>query len=73
MIEMAFFITAFTTLFVVIDPFGTAPIFVALFLAKVPSSRSSWRTPASRVYSATTERTTSSGRSTSSAVTPLRS
>ncbi|MTH99671.1 MarC family protein [Roseibium sp. RKSG952] len=30
MIDMAFFITAFTTLFVVIDPFGTAPIFVAL-------------------------------------------
>ena len=26
----AFFITAFTTLFVVIDPFGTAPIFVAM-------------------------------------------
>ncbi len=30
MIDAAFFITAFTTLFVVIDPFGTAPIFVAL-------------------------------------------
>jgi multiple antibiotic resistance protein len=30
MIDLAFFITAFTTLFVVIDPFGTAPIFVAL-------------------------------------------
>ena len=30
MIEIAFFITAFTTLFVVIDPFGTTPIFVAL-------------------------------------------
>ncbi len=30
MIDAAFFITAFTTLFVVIDPFGTAPIFVAM-------------------------------------------
>lgn len=30
MIDLAFFITAFTTLFVVIDPFGTTPIFVAL-------------------------------------------
>jgi len=30
MIELAFFITAFTTMFVVIDPFGTTPIFVAL-------------------------------------------
>lgn len=30
MIDMAFFITAFTTMFVVIDPFGTTPIFVAL-------------------------------------------
>ncbi|MGV6805557.1 MAG: MarC family protein [Ruegeria sp.] len=30
MIDLAFFVTAFTTLFVVIDPFGTAPIFVAL-------------------------------------------
>ncbi|WP_037307267.1 MarC family protein [Ruegeria halocynthiae] len=30
MIDAAFFITAFTTLFVVIDPFGTTPIFVAL-------------------------------------------
>lgn len=30
MIDMAFFITAFTTMFVVIDPFGTTPVFVAL-------------------------------------------
>ncbi len=30
MMDLAFFITAFTTLFVVIDPFGTTPIFVAL-------------------------------------------
>ncbi len=30
MTDAAFFITAFTTLFVVIDPFGTAPIFVAM-------------------------------------------
>ncbi|WP_171098590.1 MULTISPECIES: MarC family protein [unclassified Ruegeria] len=30
MIDAAFFITAFTTMFVVIDPFGTTPIFVAL-------------------------------------------
>ncbi|GAA6160969.1 MULTISPECIES: MarC family protein [Ruegeria] len=30
MIDLAFFVTAFTTLFVVIDPFGTTPIFVAL-------------------------------------------
>ncbi len=30
MIDLAFFITAFTTMFVVIDPFGTTPIFVAL-------------------------------------------
>ncbi len=30
MIELAFFITAFTTMFVVIDPFGTTPIYVAL-------------------------------------------
>lgn len=30
MIDAAFLITAFTTLFVVIDPFGTTPIFVAL-------------------------------------------
>lgn len=30
MMDLAFFVTAFTTLFVVIDPFGTAPIFVAL-------------------------------------------
>ncbi|WP_170412487.1 MarC family protein [Ruegeria atlantica] len=30
MMDFAFFITAFTTLFVVIDPFGTTPIFVAL-------------------------------------------
>ncbi len=30
MIDVAFFITAFTTMFVVIDPFGTTPIFVAL-------------------------------------------
>ena len=30
MMELAFFVTAFTTLFVVIDPFGTTPIFVAL-------------------------------------------
>lgn len=30
MIDAAFFITAFTTLFVVIDPFGTTPIFVAM-------------------------------------------
>jgi len=28
--DLAFFITAFTTLFVVIDPFGTTPIFVAM-------------------------------------------
>ncbi|KUJ80028.1 MarC family protein [Ruegeria profundi] len=30
MIDLAFFVTAFTTLFVVIDPFGTTPIFVAM-------------------------------------------
>ncbi|WP_170475477.1 MarC family protein [Ruegeria arenilitoris] len=30
MMEFAFFVTAFTTLFVVIDPFGTTPIFVAM-------------------------------------------
>ncbi len=30
MMDLAFFITAFTTLFVVIDPFGTTPIFVAM-------------------------------------------
>ncbi|EEE39093.1 hypothetical protein TIGR00427 [Rhodobacteraceae bacterium KLH11] len=30
MIDLAFFITGFTAMFVVIDPFGTAPIFVAL-------------------------------------------
>ncbi len=30
MIDFAFFVTAFTTLFVVIDPFGTTPIFVAM-------------------------------------------
>ena len=30
MIDLAFFITAFTAMFVVIDPFGTTPIFVAL-------------------------------------------
>jgi multiple antibiotic resistance protein len=30
MMDLAFFVTAFTTLFVVIDPFGTTPIFVAL-------------------------------------------
>lgn len=39
MIEMAFFITAFTTLFVVIDPFGTAPIFVALTQGMDPATR----------------------------------
>ncbi|MFC3615945.1 MarC family protein [Lutimaribacter marinistellae] len=30
MVDTAFLITAFTTLFVVIDPFGTTPVFVAL-------------------------------------------
>ncbi|MEY8838112.1 MarC family protein, partial [Cribrihabitans sp. XS_ASV171] len=30
MLDTAFLITAFTTLFVVIDPFGTTPVFVAL-------------------------------------------
>lgn len=30
MMDLAFFVTAFTTLFVVIDPFGTTPIFVAM-------------------------------------------
>ncbi|MEM7088708.1 MAG: MarC family protein [Pseudomonadota bacterium] len=30
MIDLAFFVTAFTTLFVVIDPFGTTPIFAAM-------------------------------------------
>lgn len=39
MIDMAFFITAFTTLFVVIDPFGTTPIFVALTLEMDPATR----------------------------------
>ncbi|KUJ80866.1 MarC family transcriptional regulator [Ruegeria marisrubri] len=39
MIDMAFFITAFTTLFVVIDPFGTAPIFVALTQDMDPATR----------------------------------
>jgi len=39
MIDTAFFITAFTTLFVVIDPFGTTPIFVALTQGMSPATR----------------------------------
>lgn len=39
MIDVAFFVTAFTTLFVVIDPFGTAPIFVALTQGMSPATR----------------------------------
>ncbi|EEX11075.1 putative membrane protein [Ruegeria lacuscaerulensis ITI-1157] len=39
MIDTAFFITAFTTLFVVIDPFGTTPIFVALTQGMSPTTR----------------------------------
>ncbi|WP_170421474.1 MarC family protein [Ruegeria arenilitoris] len=39
MIELAFFITAFTTMFVVIDPFGTTPIFVALTQDMDPATR----------------------------------
>ncbi len=39
MIDTAFFVTAFTTLFVVIDPFGTTPIFVALTQGMSPATR----------------------------------
>ncbi|MBO9445326.1 MarC family protein [Ruegeria sp. R14_0] len=39
MIELAFFVTAFTTMFVVIDPFGTTPIFVALTQDMDPATR----------------------------------
>ena len=46
---------------------------VAVLRSSVPSSRSSWRTPASRVYSVTTVRRTSSPIATSSSRRPLRS
>ena len=50
-----------------------AAIFVAVFRSSVPSSRSRFRTPASRVYSVTTLRSTSSAIDTSSSRRPLRS
>jgi multiple antibiotic resistance protein len=37
--ELAYFITAFTTLFVIIDPIGLTPIFVALTSGMTPSAR----------------------------------
>ena len=46
---------------------------VAVLRRILPSSRSSWRTPASRVYSAITVRMTSSEIVTSSSRSPLRS
>jgi len=46
---------------------------VPVLRSPVPSSRSSWRTPASRVYSATTVRSTPSSALTSSSRRPLRS
>lgn len=39
MIDMALYITAFTTLFVVIDPIGLAPIFLALTQGMAPERR----------------------------------
>ena len=47
-------------------------IFVAVLRSTVPSSRSRLRTPASRVYSATTVRSTESSTVTSSSRSPLR-
>ena len=46
---------------------------VAVLRRIVPSSRSSWRTPASRVYSETTSSSTSSATETSSSRSPFRS
>ena len=46
---------------------------VAVLRSSVPSSRSSWRTPASRVYSPTTSCSVSSPTATSSGSSPLRS
>src|SRR5438034_903580 len=46
---------------------------VAVLRTRVPSSRSSWRTPASRVYSVITIRSTLSSVLTSSGRSPLRS
>ena len=46
---------------------------VASRRSSLPSSRSSWRTPASRVYSVITLRRIASEASTSSALSPLRS
>ncbi len=40
-VEIAFLITAFVTLFVVIDPIGTAPLFVALTQGMSPARRRS--------------------------------
>ena len=39
MIDYAFLVTAFTTLFVVIDPPGQAPIFMALTQGMDPAAR----------------------------------
>ena len=46
---------------------------VAVLRSSLPSSRSSWRTPASRVYSETTVSSTSSEMATSSSRRPFRS
>src|SRR6478735_2586022 len=48
-------------------------IFVAVLRRIEPSSRSSWRTPASRVYSEITTSSTSSAMETSSSFSPARS
>lgn len=39
MVEVAFLITAFTTLFVIVDPIGLAPIFMALTQGMTPAHR----------------------------------
>jgi multiple antibiotic resistance protein len=41
LVEITFLITAFVTLFVVIDPIGTAPLFVALTQGMTPEKRRS--------------------------------